>query len=339
MNGHIGFSLYLSTPFEENVNIVKKFSNRGFTFVFTSLNISEENQNKEQIVSLLALCKTNQLYVIVDINEFSLKTFGVEGLKELGVGAIRIDDGISNEEIASLSRDFDIILNASTIDQETLENLISNQCINPKRLVACHNYYPKEYTGISLEKFKHQNLLCIRYGVKTIGFISGEVRRFPLYQGLSTVEEHRSRRPLISALECMVLGECDAVCIGDVDVNNATLIDFEHLSKGIIPLRSTVSKQYHEYIFENRKDASEYLIRAAFSRSQLKGLVHTGVCGLRDRGAVCVANEKYGRYQYELEIPLLNLPEDERQTIVGHVSQEDMDLLPFIQHPFKFRFI
>lgn len=338
MDGICGFSLYMSTPFEQNLNIVKRFSNAGFQFVFTSLNISEEICNFENMNHILDICKQNNLYVIVDINDSSLKKFGLNGLIKLGVRAVRLDDCISHHELIMLAQQFDIVLNASTLSQELLEELTKTYEVNPKKLIACHNYYPKEYTGISLESFREKNELCQRYGIKTVGFVSGEIRRFPIYQGLPTIEEHRYQRPLYAALECMVDGKCNAICIGDVDVSDETLHDFKYLSKNIVPLCAKVGEPYKSFVFENRRDSSEYVIRAAFSRTQLMHIEHFGECMSRQQGCICVANEKYERYQYELEICLVDLPEDVRQTTVGFICDEDIKLLKFIKYPFLFQF-
>lgn len=339
MHSTCGFSLYLSTPLKQNLNLIQRFSDAGFRFVFTSLNISEESHDMDVMTNLLALCRHHQLYVIVDINKTSLKSFGITGLKKIGVQAVRLDDGVSNQDLVMLSQHFDIVLNASTLTDDFLEELTLQYGIDSKKLIACHNYYPKEYTGISLESFKDKNELCQRYKIKTIGFVAGEEKRFPMYQGLPTIENHRNKRSLYAALECMVVGKCHAICIGDIDVSDETLRDFKYLADNIVPLRARIDNQYKTIVFENRVDASEYVIRAAFSRTQLQGMKHSGECISRKIGDICISNEKYGRYQNELEICLIDLPEDERQSVIGRLCDEDLELLPLIKQPFKFEFI
>ncbi|WP_153051970.1 MupG family TIM beta-alpha barrel fold protein, partial [Streptococcus suis] len=84
------------------------------------------------------------------------------------------------------------------------------------------------------------------YGIKVITFIPGDNKRFPLFEGLPTVEEHRASHPIQSALDCMMYCESDYVCIGDNALSSASLERFSYLTKGIIALSAQVPMQLKE---------------------------------------------------------------------------------------------
>ncbi|HEM5321844.1 TPA: DUF871 family protein [Streptococcus suis] len=333
-----GFSLYLSNSFANSEKWFIEYQNAGFSFVFSSLNINEEEKGDEKIRHIVTKCQREGLTLIVDINQDSLKRYGNEGIKKLGIKALRIDDGITIEAMKSLSEDFLLVLNASTLSDDFLRKMM-DVGIEKTKVLACHNYYPKPYTGLGGSSVRDLNSRLHSCGIKVITFIPGDNKRFPLFEGLPTVEEHRALPPIQAALDCMMYCESDYVCIGDNALSSASLERFSYLTKGIIALSAQVPKQLKEMHFENRIDASDYVIRASHSRNQLKGYVIQGPAKHRKRGDIVLANEQFLRYQSELEICLVDLPQDDRQMVVGHVHESDIPLLDFVKHPFHFTFI
>ena len=57
------------------------------------------------------------------------------------------------------------------------------------------------------------------------------------------------------------------------------------------------------------------------------------------KGDILVSNSKYLRYEGELEIALKNLGTDEKRSIVSKITEEDMELLDYINIVKKFEFI
>ena len=54
-------------------------------------------------------------------------------------------------------------------------------------------------------------------------------------------------------------------------------------------------------------------------------------CAKRREGSICISNERYLRYEGELEIVRRDLPEDERVNVVGRIVPDDLKYIPFIQ--------
>ena len=58
-------------------------------------------------------------------------------------------------------------------------------------LYRCHNFYPKQFTALSLESVREINRRLRCLGFDTMGFVPGNKElRGPLQEGLPTVEEH-----------------------------------------------------------------------------------------------------------------------------------------------------
>lgn len=337
-SSRLGCSLYLSNSSDLTSQWLSDYHNAGFSFAFSTLNMIEEEQDADSFSQLVAACQQAGMTLFVDINRASFQRFGVLGLKELGVTALRIDDGLSLDELSHLAQEFLLVLNASTLTDGVI-TAMKETGMDLSKIFACHNYYPKPYTGLSRDKVRAINQRLHSFGIKVISFIAGEERRFPLYEGLPTIEDQRNMRPIQAALESLVYCQSDFVCVGDNALSESSLRQLSMVAVGVIPLVAEIPDQLVGMVFENRLDASEYVIRAADSRSQLQDIRFSGPTISRKRGDIVVANEQFLRYQSELEICLVDLPADPRQMVVGRVRSEDLSLLEFIQSPFRFTFV
>ncbi|RRD39733.1 DUF871 domain-containing protein [Leptotrichia sp. OH3620_COT-345] len=350
-NFGIGFSIYLSTDIKKIENVINKAEKSGSKYVFTSLNISEEKVNKNfKLEQIVKMCTEKNLNLIVDINNVTKDNVNLN-LENI---YLRIDEGLTLDEILKLSEKNKIVLNASTITEEDLEYLKKNN-IDFSKILSLHNFYPKKFTGISEQYLKEQNLKYKKYGIKTMAFVRGDELRGPVYEGLPTVEEHRDRRFLTSCLRLLSLCT-DIILVGDIDISDEKWMELKYLNKGVIPLRSS-ERLFSGKIFENRIDYSEYVIRVAVSSNigetrkdfseyireelknkkidiQKKQSENTFI----KRGDVLISNEKYLRYEGELEIALKDLGIDEKRCVVSKIDEKDIELLEYVKILGKFRF-
>ena len=222
-------------------------------------------------------------------------------------------------------------------------------------MLSLHNFYPKRFTGISKKYLLEQNLKYKKYGIRTMAFVKGEELRGPVYEGLPTVEEHRNMRFLTSCLDLLALST-DVILIGDVDLSDENWKEFGYFSKGIIPLKNE-HNILTDKVFQDRRDSSEYVVRAAvggnlgetrkdFCEYIKKELAEDNIDIEKissdipiKKGDVLVSNSKYLRYEGELEIALKNLDTDQKRCIVSKITEEDMELLDYINIVKKFEFI
>lgn len=175
-----------------------------------------------------------------------------------------------------------------------------------------------------------------------MAFIQGDEKRGPVFEGLITVEKHREKRVLTSALE-LFDNYTDVVLIGDIDLLDENWEQLAYLSKGIIPI-SIERKVLTDIVFEDRKDSSDYVIRnkvdnrEKFRKYILENINISHLVTNKEikKGDILISNEKYKRYYGELEIALKNLGFDEKRDVISRVVDYDLELLKYISKFKKF---
>ncbi len=339
-----GISLYFSNGISENEQIIKKAIRHGVKYAFTSLHIPEETgvDYRLDIQRLLAQCKEGNLSLIVDVGPETLEKLGVKNIEELdglGITHVRLDYGFSAEETVRIAKRFYVVFNASTItDKDLLE--WKKYGADFTRFAACHNFYPKQFTALSIQRVKEINQRLKVLGFTTMAFVPGNRKlRGPLYEGLPTVEAHRSRKDdvLLNMLELYYDGYCDAVLVGDVDIDEKAWNHINCLSQNYAELKADILPTYEyvrDTIHHDRPDSSDYVIRSQESRSYRQEILpDNGTQAIKRKpGSIFISNNQYLRYMGELEIARVDLPEEERVTIIGQIAESDLKYLPYIKN-------
>ena len=163
-----GISIFTGMKYtlEENIKYIKKSKEFGFDNIFTSLHIPEANYEKavEEFRVIVALADNLGMRIIADISPRAFTFLGADmnnlkALKDMELYGVRVDFGFSHEEISNFTNnkcDLKIEINASTIT-EMFFNKLEQYKPNYEKLQACHNYYPRLNTGISLDTFNRKN--------------------------------------------------------------------------------------------------------------------------------------------------------------------------------------
>ncbi|KZE64683.1 hypothetical protein AWM68_11130 [Fictibacillus phosphorivorans] len=344
-----GISIYLSESDTFNKNWIEKAAKNGFQYIFTSLHIPEERDVDfiKQVKWLGNTAQSFHMDVMADISPASLERLDLgiselPSLKDWGITGIRMDYGFTAKQIAWLSHSLKIGLNASTIDEVQLKELV-DEGLQVTQTEAWHNFYPKPYTGISSHSLKARNDLFHRYGIKTMGFIKGDdLLRGPLHEGLPTIENQRSTTPVHGSFELSELGT-DKICVGDLNLTDQTLEAFRYLMDGIVPLYVDISEGYvnlYNSVHTNRMDAAQYVIRSVESRTKpSKWLQEIQNPTCFTKGTITIDNQLYGRYAGELQICLDDLPANPKTNAVGMVRDESLPLLKYVGSGKKFVFL
>ena len=80
-----------------------------------------------------------------------------------------------------------------------------------------------------INEFVEKNKLLRKYGIQVMAFICGdELKRFPMYEGLPSLEMHRDLSPLASCIDLMENLEVDDVFIGDSQATKETIVALEN---------------------------------------------------------------------------------------------------------------
>lgn len=340
-----GISIYLSSDNDFETTI-QQASKNGFSLIFSSLHIPEENPaNYRYLLTRLgAAAKTYNMQLILDISAESLAHIGLtidnaDQLTELGVTGLRVDYGLTTDEIAKLAKKIKIYLNASTIDSTFLEAVIQAG-VDISQVEAFHNYYPKPHTGLDIPFFKQTNDFLHHYGLKIAAFVPGDgEKRHPLFEGLPTLEKHRYSHPFSAALELETLG-VDNIYIGDPSLQTQTTEQFATFAKdGMLLLDCKLSQNLDPCIQKhllhpdnNRMDPARDLIRLEKSRPALaKCSIAPIPSNTRPIGSILVDNNLFGRYQGEITIALRNLPVEPKTNNIGQITPESIAIIPFIK--------
>ncbi|MBA3927440.1 MupG family TIM beta-alpha barrel fold protein [Listeria rustica] len=340
-----GISIYLSSDndFEKTI---QQASDKGFSLIFSSLHIPEENpaNYRHLLTRLGAAANTHNMQLILDISAKSLAHIGLtidtaDQLTALGVTGLRVDYGLTTVEIAKLAKKIKVYLNASTIDSAFLETLIQAG-VDISQVEAFHNYYPKPHTGLDIPFFKQTNAFLHQHGLKIAAFVPGDgEKRQPLFEGLPTLEKHRYSHPFSAALELETLG-VDNIYIGDPALQSQTTEQFAAFAKDNTllldcQLAPNLDPRIQKHLLKpdnNRMDPARDLIRLEKSRPALAKIdISPTLSNTRPIGSILIDNNLFGRYQGEITIALCDLPIESKINNIGRITPDSIAILPFIK--------
>ncbi len=341
----VGISLYTGMGYSlaDNLEYLEKASELGIKEVFTSLHIPEADSNVyNEAEEILLRAKQLGMAVTADISKHYIDRIDI---KKYDLYALRLDFGFAVEEIAKLSKElpFRIQLNASTVSDKYLDDLIQNGA-ELKNMEVCHNYYPRNDTGMAYGLFIERNRCFIDHGMKIAAFIPLQrQRRGPLHEGLPTLECHRALRPVISAQHLLHSG-IDTVYAGDAFATEEELKSIAGIKKNVytIPIRlfnpSEEEMQVLSGVHTNRMDPGEYVLRSQEARLKKQGKILQHNTVQRKKYSVTIDNEGYLRYEGELQILKRELQSDYRVNVAGDASEAEL-LIEMIKPGEAFEFV
>ena len=341
----LGISVYFQDLNEEYLREAAKCQAK---YIMTSLQIPEEDYSHldEKLPHFFELINELGLELIPDVSQetfykLGLKPGDFKSLKEKGFRKIRLDYGFDDvETLKTLLLDFDLVLNASIVDEKLLQDL-QKADIDISRIWAMHNFYPRQDTGLKRNDFISKNQLLHRYGMKVQAFVCGDdLKRFPLYEGLPTLEEHRHCHPLIATIDLLKNCYVDDVFVGDSQAEISTLKAISaYINHKTILLPVYLNADYQQYYnqsLRSRKESSLNVIRITTPRVPYIQPRHNQY---RYKGAITIDNELMGRYCGEVQLMKKDMPLDARCNVIGFVHPEYVNILEFIDSNLNIQFI
>ncbi len=342
----LGFSIFLGeTLTEDKKRYILAMKQAGFTRIFTSLHIPEEDPQKviNTLQQLGLFTQKLHIDLMADISSDGLQRLSIdlnqagacENLKQLGITGIRMDYGIDNQTIAAVSQQMKVGLNASTLSEEDVEQLASFQADFTK-MELWHNYYPRPETGLSSEYLQTVNHKWQTLGSKIVAFVAGDENlRGPLYKGLPTLEKHRNQHPLAAALDLFYNYGCDIVHIGDGGLSKKVKEQFNvyFKQKKMLLEVDLLLDSYRALVLgehTNRIDEAQDVIRSQESRRNNRQTIEAENNQLRDQGSVTIDNKNYQRYMGEMQITKRKLPADKKVNVVAKITKKDRELVHYI---------
>lgn len=337
-----GRSVYLSN-FNDNFKVDERVD-----IYFTSFHIEEEFNDTFTVraKSLLKTLKDSNKRVIVDISPKGLKQLGyvslVDFIKDQSVDVIRLDYGYSIDEMLEVGKCATVCLNASTINEDIVDTLLSNNV----RVMAIHNFYPRLETGLNSDYLYEKNKRLREKGVLIGCFIAGdEDYRGPLFEGLPTLEEHRYLKPYVQYLDLDIRFNSDIILVGDygISVRQEELIN-DYINSKVIKIPVRLDKEYSyllNRVFTNRIDSPNGLIRIEESRTYAsKGeVIEPNNMIERNRGSITIDNKNYLRYSGEVQILKSSYPKNDRVNVIGNVDDDYLGLIDLLKRNGKLMLI
>ncbi len=342
----LGFSLYLST-FAAQCSALGGWAGTGAP-VFLSLHISEEFDETwcSRAESACHWLAGQGFRVIADVSRKTLDQFGAADIvalaKKLQLWALRIDYGFSREEMADIAQKMPIVVNASTVTAEDAAAIAGQG----REVFAMHNFYPRPETGLDEQYLAQTTAALQAAGLKVFGFIPGDSQlRGPVYEGLPTLEAHRTVLPSAAFVDLHQRFGLDAVFLADPGISEKEAERIAlYCREDVIPVPAQLDAAFenlYERVFTCRVDSPKWLIRFMESREySCKGAtVAAANCEERRYGSVTIDNEHYGRYTGEIQITRSDLKADSRVNVIGHVPEAAFLLLQNIRRGQKFRLV
>lgn len=320
----------------------------GAKYIFTSLHIPEEDLSKldEMLPKFQQTCLDLGLQLVPDISPATFEKLGVEendyaALKEKGFEVLRLDYGFDDfDVIKSLLKDFKLVLNASVVDEDYILEAKANG-VDFTNITVMHNFYPKTETGLSLDYFNNRNASFIKHDIPIMAFVPGDkLKRFPLYEGLPTVEKHRQVNPYVAAVELIHDCKIRDILIGDSIAHVETLKYIQaymtdHTMHIPVHFKEEYRNMYDE-VYNVRKDLSENVIRMATPRIPNIDITDNNV---RPRGSITIENALSGRYSGEIQITKKDFSMDARTNVIGFIHPDFVSLVDYIDRNTKIQFV
>ena len=342
-----GISIYAGLDYdnEENLSLIETAADMGFKRVFTSTQIPETSDPEtfqEDLADILATATLNGFEIILDVNADNFAEYNFDGI------TLRLDDGFNDEQIAEISRARKIMLNASTITEEFLNDLLGHGA-NFENISALHNFYPHPCTGLDSYFFSNQNAILQDFGISVGAFVPSKdgKRRLPLREGLPTLEDCRNFSTDLSARFLATLG-VDFIIIGDGQPTYEELQALAAIKSDEVILHAQLlsndltTAEILSRKFTRRADIAKSVIRAVEGRQYLKeigGKIPPEEPNIeRGFGDITIDNDGFGRYAGEVQIVQDILPADERVNIAAHLLDEEIFLMGYIKPRQKFSF-
>jgi len=343
----IGISVYPDFYGTEDLKAqVSKAAKLGYTRVFTSIQLGNlgfektKGEDNQDFQVLFDLCDQYKMIVHVDINDRVLKKIGgspkdLSCIAKMKIKVLRLDGGFSDEEVAEMTKNpygIEIEDNTSMVDQpeNRIKTIIKQG--NLTQFVACHNFFPRNDTGLSFKDTVDLAALYASYGIKNGVFIASLTSPNDLNQsgiGVPTVEDHRYTPPHIAFSELRNTGLFDYILFGDSvpsdeeleAVAHAATLDYVEIPVWLdAKLPESIKKILTETVLLSRPDQPETVLRATQTRQNCGIQVYHPI--KRPAYSITIDNVNSNRYEGEVQIMLRDLP----PTPVDNGSIHDLNL-------------
>lgn len=349
----LGISIYPSqSSFEEMRDYLNIAHDLGYSRIFTSLLevTGDSTEVVDKFKQIIAHGNDLHMATTIDINPRLFDQLGItyddlSFFHELGVSAIRLDEGFTGYEEAKMTYNpFNIKIETNISRGQHYIDMIWDFGPNPRNLIGSHNFYPQVRTGLEQGYFVDTTLRYKQYNLETSAFIDGKTGKlgpWPTSDKMVSMEVQRHMSPssqvqLLKQLHVIdnlfisssLLDATELKAIRDAYLTPYPVLEVT-LAEGISKLEEKIMlDEVHLY----RGDYSGYMIRSTQPRVTYaaEAVPAHNVWDIH-AGDIIIGNDSFGQYKGEMQIALKDWPNDGRVNVVGHVSAENLAVLASIK--------
>lgn len=356
----LGISIYPAKATEQELmdylDLAHKYK---YEWIFTSLlALKEQSQDSDKLKRIIAYAKNLGFKIQVDVSPEVFDFLDIEPtdlsyFKELGVSAIRLDEPFNGqvESIMTLNPyGIKIIVNASMNNHYI--DLIKDYRGDMSQVIACHNFYPQPYTGLSREYFLKTTEKYCKLGLQTAAFINGTTgtlcSRF-VADGCVTLEEHRTKDVVAQVRDLKYTGLIDDIYFSTMFISAEELkqVADTYYGENVVTLDvdlctkiNSVERDIIEDLHIYRGDISEYMIRSTMMRIKYKDqpMPENNAMECLKYGDIVILNDNFANYAKELHIVLKDFaPNNQKYNVVGKIDKDQLVLIDTIKPWAKFK--
>lgn len=357
----LGISIYPEKEkLEDIINYINLASKYNFKRIFTCL--LSVDQPKEEIKKdfsqIIKVAREKNMEVVLDIAPSVFTKLGISYddlsfFAELGATGIRLDEGFDGLKEAMMTYnkyDLDIEINMSS-GTKYVDNILSFTP-NKKKLIACHNFYPMKYSGLSLEHFTKTSLQYKQLGIRSAAFVSSNAADHGPWNvmdgGLCTLEMHRTLPISTQVKHHLMMDLVDDIIIANAFASEEELKAISEISMPTfeINFEKDASEIEKKIVLDethfNRGDLSEFLIRSTQSRIKYKdhNFVVKNTHPFVEKGNIIICNNNFAHYKGELQLCKEKHEDNEkRKNLVAKIAQHELFLLDYLKPWSMFKFV
>ena len=338
---------------EEYISLAKQYS---FQEIFTSIHLPEIDLDKqiEFLYQISILSKKYNMELIADIGGKSIKEiisndYFLNKLKDTNLDYLRLDYGYDHDDISYLSKVLNnkgFVINASIYNKEDSIKEVEFIRSLYKEVKACHNFYPREESGIDKEFALSQKEIFNELSVPIYYCVPSQINpRGPIFKGLPTIESHRYKPIDLIMLELINDYRADGIMLSDnfYRKEDFAIIDSICNKKEINITAVIVNDEYSDIVYQThefRYDSNSNYLRSKSSRTMAeKGKeIEPYNCTIRSVGSITIDNKNYQRYSGELQIVLNDNKADPRVNVVGYLQDVELEKLNYYRYGYKYIF-
>lgn len=358
------------TGVAKTIDYIKCAFEHGVRRVFSNLlelkNNDEGKKRLDEFATVYKYANNLGMEMILDVNpefykEFNLPKNELLFFKNLGATGIRLDEdfaGIIESELSNNKLNMMIELNASA-GSATFEAAIKNGA-NPAQLMACHNFYPMQYTALDQNRFIELSKYYKLNNIRVAAFITlpkeqKGVGPWNVNDGMPTLEAHREMSLEDQFVDMLSMRLVDDIIISQQGATAEQFIKLDEIfkiyekykddteltipivfEKNVTDIEKDIVLNNKGKIHTNRPDFNTYFYRSSFPRIDYKDeKIEENNTGKKlELGDVVILNKNFGRYKGEMHIIWKEIDDSKvkGRNLVAKVKFENIEMLKLIKY-------